>query len=305
MSTLLIIDAPAVLHRAWHALPKLTDPRGRVINAVYGFMNLFLKLLKEQKPDYIAIAFDTAAPTFRHKLYKDYKATRTPQPQIFYDQIPVLKNILHSSGILTFEKDGFEADDIIGSLNRGLKSQNSNLKSVIVSGDQDLFQLIDDQTVIYYLPLGLSKLKIYDKSSVRQRFGVNPKNLIDLKALTGDASDNIPGAKSIGLQTAINIIKQFNDIESMYKHIESCRQGEKCFIKETLINILIEHKGEIFFGKKLVTIKDDIKNLTDLNGCSIKKLDQEKLKKSLKNLGFTSLVSRLEKADNHKQSKLF
>ncbi len=302
---LIIVDASAVLHRAWHALPKLTDPKGRIVNAVYGFTTLLLKLLREQKPDYITITFDTKAPTFRHKKYKEYKATRVPQPQEFYDQIPIVKDLISAFDIQIFAKDGFEADDLIGTINN-ISSEIPNLKSIIISGDKDLFQLVDDKTEVYFLKQGLAQMKIYNQDAVFQRFDLNPKRLIDFKALSGDPSDNIPGVKNIGPKTALGLIKKFGSIEKIYQHLEKCHtKKEDCQIKESLADLLLKNKKEAFLGKELVTIKQDVKGIDNLENCKIKNINQEKVKAMFEKLGFNSLIRRLEQASLSQQNKLF
>ena len=301
MSTFIIIDAPAVLHRAWHALPKLTDHKDRVINACYGFTLLLLKLLREQKPDYVAVTFDTPAPTFRHKAYKEYKATRAPQPQEFYDQIPITKEVLHAFGIKVFEKEGFEADDLIGTLNN-LKSKILNLKSLIVTGDLDLFQLVDDKTKIYFLKQGIAHVKIYDKDAIYARFEIRPEKLIDFKALRGDPSDNIPGAPGIGAKTASELIKKFGGVQEIYEHLETHFGGKTCLIKKSLAETLLANKKMVLLGKKLIAIKQDVKGIEGLEKCKIKEFNQEKIKSQFEKLGFKTLIKRLEKTGSQQQT---
>jgi len=288
-SKFIIIDGPAVLHRAWHALPKLTDPKGRVISAVYGFTSLLLKLLREYQPQYLAVAFDTPAPTFRHQVYKEYKATRVPQPQEFYDQFPIVKDILKTFGIKTLEKEGFEADDLIGAL-----VKKSSLNNLIVTGDLDTLQLINQKTKVYFLRQGISEVKIYDQEAVKNRFGLSPEQLIDFKALRGDPSDNIPGARGIGEKTALALIQKFGSLENIYQHLNE--------IKESIRKLLIEQKEQIFLGKNLVTIKSDISEIDSLENYRLEKIDQEKIKQKFEELGFKSLIKRLEKNQNEKQN---
>jgi DNA polymerase-1 len=288
-SKFIIIDGPAVLHRAWHALPKLTDPKGRVISAVYGFTSLLLKLLREYQPQYLAVAFDTPAPTFRHQVYKEYKATRVPQPQEFYDQFPIVKDILKTFGIKILEKEGFEADDLIGAL-----VKKSSLNNLIVTGDLDTLQLINQKTKVYFLRQGISEVKIYDQEAVKNRFGLSPEQLIDFKALRGDPSDNIPGARGIGEKTALALIQKFGSLENIYQHVNE--------IKESIRKLLIEQKEQIFLGKKLVTIKSDISEIDSLENYRLEKIDQEKIKQKFEELGFKSLIKRLEKNQNEKQN---
>ncbi|MDA2922048.1 hypothetical protein MYX07_02145 [Patescibacteria group bacterium AH-259-L07] len=308
---LIVIDAPAVLYRGWYALPKIKDPKGRTINAVYGFTALLLKLLREQKPDYIAAAFDTPAPTFRHKKYKKYKATRVPQPQEFYDQIPITKQVIESFNIPVFSKDGFEADDLIATLVTNQKSKIKNLTSLIVTGDLDLLQLVDHHTNVYFLKQGVKNIKIYDTDAVYKRFDLPPNSLIDFKALAGDPSDNIPGAPGIGLKTATDLIKKFKTIENIYKYIE--KPGDKTpkesklptgQVKESVVQTLIKRKKDVLLAKELITLKNDVKG-SSLGSHDHIKLDIEKITRLFNTLGFKSLLKRLEQINAGEQNKLF
>lgn len=304
MTKLVLIDAQAVLHRAWHALPKLTDSQGRVVNALYGFSSLLLKLINEQKPDYLAVAFDTQAPTFRHQEYKEYKAGREKQPPEFYDQIPLTKTVVNAFDIPVFLKEGFEADDLIGAIIQSQKKKNPEIESLIVTGDLDLCQLVDLKTSIYYLRQGLSQIKIYDLKAVKERFELEPKQLIDFKALRGDPSDNIKGMEGIGPKTALNLIKNFKNLDNLYKHLEICFKNEKqCQIKQPLAERLWKNREQVFRDKKLVTIEKNIPGL-DLEKVRRKNLDYEKIKKVFEKFGFKSLIKRLE-IFNPKKQKLF
>lgn len=300
----LIIDAPAILHRAWHALPKLTDKKGRVINAVYGFISFFLKLLREIKPIYLAACFDTAAPTFRHQLYKDYKATRVSQPQEFYDQIPLTKEILKAFNIPVFEKHGYEADDLIGILSR--QNETRNLETIIVTGDLDTLQLVDNKNKVYFLKRGISEIKIYDENLVKEQYGLTPKQLIDFKALKGDPSDNIPGVKGIGKKTAFELVQRFGSLEGIYQYLEKCSNIDSKEIRPEVKKLLIEQKDQAFISKKLITIlKEPPKDLT----VEIKPWpgpNNEEVKEIFKQFGFKSLLERLKKVEiNPKQSSIF
>ncbi len=289
---LIIIDAPAVLHRAWHALPKLTDPRGRVINAVYGFSSLLLKLVREQKPNYLAAAFDTKAPTFRHLKYKEYKAGREKQPQEFYDQIPLAKQIAQGFAIPTFSLDGYEADDLIAAIIKGQKQEIAGLKSLIVTGDLDLLQLVDKQTSLYFLRQGLSQIKIYGPDEIKERFGLSPKQLIDFKALRGDASDNIKGVPGIGEKNALDLIKKFKNLENIYAHLE--KNKEENLIKKNIAEILRKNKERAILTKELVTIKQKIEKLNFKKIMPFDAACFQTAIPTLKEFGFKSLIKRLE-----------
>lgn len=299
---LILIDAQAVLHRAWHALPKLTDSKGRVVNAVYGFTSLLLKLIREQEPDYLIVAFDTKAPTFRHKEYKEYKAGREKQPQEFYDQIPLSQEVVKAFDIPVFVKDGFEADDLIGAIIKTQREKNPQIESLIVSGDLDLCQLVDSRTSLYYLRQGLSQVKIYNQKDIKERFSLSPEQLIDFKALRGDPSDNIKGMEGVGPKTALDLIKRFKNLENLYNHLEKCfKKGEKCSIKQSLAERLWKNKEQVLKDKRLVTIEKDIPGLDSEKIERLKSFDYEKIIKIFQNLGFKSLIKRL----GNQQNKLF
>jgi len=302
---LIIIDAQAVLHRAWHALPPLTNPQGQTVNAVYGFTSLLLKLIREQEPLYLAVAFDTKAPTFRHKEYKEYKAGREKQPNEFYDQIPLTKNLLKSFDFPVFEKDGFEADDLIGTIIKKMGKQYPEINSLIVTGDLDLCQLIDKNTFVYFIRQGISQIKIYGIKEVKERFELSPEQLIDFKALKGDPSDNIKGLEGVGEKTALSLIQKFKNLESIYSHLEKClikKQGI-CEIRTGLAKHLWENKTHVFREKKLVKIETNISGL-DIKKIKPIKLNSEKIIKAFENLGFNSLIKRIE-TNGFNQPKLF
>ena len=193
-----IIDGNAIVHRAWHALPPLTTKSGQLVNAVYGFALTLLKALKDLKPDYVAVTFDTKAPTYRHREFKEYKAQRVKQPDELYEQFPLIKEVVTAFQIPILEKEGYEADDVIATIVENVKCQMSNVKCIVVTGDMDTFQLVDENTEVYSMHKGISDTIIYDVEQVKKRFeGLEPKQLVDFKALRGDPSDNIPGVKGI------------------------------------------------------------------------------------------------------------
>ena len=242
--------------------------------------------------------FDTVAPTFRHKLYKKYKANRIKQPKEFYDQIKISKQMLHDFGIKTLEKDGFEADDLIGCLSK-LKSKKSNIISLIVTGDYDLFQLVDNKTKIYFLRQGATQIKIYDKALTRKLFDLDPKQLIDFKSLRGDPSDNIPGIPGIGKKTATQLIKEFGSLKNIYQYLKN--QPKNCSIKKKTVNLLLNYKKQALLAKTLVTIKQNIKGIDNIEKYKIKKINKGKIRKSFEQLGFKSLIKKLDKMRTEQQ----
>ena len=197
--TLVLIDAHALIHRAYHALPPLNTGKGELVNAVFGFSSILLKVLKDLAPDYIAATFDLAGPTFRHKEFEAYKATRVKAPDELYAQIGRVKEVLAAFNIPVFAKAGYEADDLLGTISHQLKTKNYKLKTIIVTGDLDTLQLVDENTNVYTLKKGVKDTIMYDEAAVRGRFGgLSPEQMNDYKGLKGDPSDNIPGVPGVG-----------------------------------------------------------------------------------------------------------
>ncbi len=298
---LIIIDCNSIIHRAFHAIPPLATKKGELVNAVYGFTSVLLKLLRELQPVYIAACFDTAAPTFRHQAYKEYKANRVRQPQEFYDQIPLAKEVLQALNIPFFEKDGYEADDLIGILTKTY--YRPEIEIVIVTGDLDTLQLVDQKTRVYFLHQGVSGVKIYDENQVKSRYNLGPQQLLDFKALVGDPSDNIPGIKGVGKKTALELIKRFGSLEAIYEYLEKDDVSE---IKEGIKKLLIKQKESAFLSKQLVAIiKEPPQNLF----LEIKIWpgpNSQKVMNTFKQLGFKSLAERFQKQKiNPGQTKIF
>lgn len=283
MPRLILIDSNALIHRAYHALPPLKTKKGVLVNAVYGFVSVLLKVLRELKPDYLAAIFDLAGPTFREIEYKEYKAKRVKPPQEMYDQIPLIKQILQAFNIPIYEKQGFEADDVIGTI----ASHRPSLEILIITGDLDALQLIDKNTKIYTLKKGIKETMIYDESAVFERYGLKPEQIIDLKGLKGDPSDNIPGVPGIGEKTAIELLKKFGSLKNLYQQIEKADLNPKLKAK------LLEYKEQAFFSQHLATIKKDVPIEFNLEKCGWGKYDKEKVIKLFKELEFNSLIERL------------
>ncbi len=291
---LIIIDSNALLHRAYHALPPLTTKKGELVNAVYGFLLVFLKAIKEFQPDFIAATFDLGAPTFRHKKFKEYKAKRPVVPEEFYQQIPKIKEVLESFNVPIFEKEGFEADDVIGTISfLAPKEQNSSeIETIILSGDLDVLQLIDKNTKVYTMRKGLKDTILYDDKAVQERYGISPSQLIDFKALRGDPSDNISGVIGIGEKTAAQLIKSFGSLENIYKEIKTETDKSK-EIKPAIKEKLIKYKDQAFLSKMLVQIRKDAPIDFNLEKCQWKGYNKEKVAQILKDLEFYSLIERL------------
>lgn len=270
MKRLVLIDANALVHRAFHALPPLTTRKGELTNAIYGFSSILLRIINELNPDYMAAAYDLPAPTFRHKEYEDYKATRPKAPDELYEQIPKTKEVLKAFNISILERQGFEADDIIGTVAKKM-TKNKIDEIIILTGDLDTLQLVDNKIKVYTLKKGLSDTVIYGEKETEGRYGLKINQLVDYKGLRGDASDNIPGVKGIGEKTATSLLKEFGTIENLYNKIEKMtdKQIEKHpFLTKKLVEKLKQDKEMAFFSKKLVTIREDVPlklNLKDLD----------------------------------------
>src|SRR3989338_6879959 len=207
---LIVIDSSSLLYRAFHALPPLTNAKGQPTGAVYGFLLIFFKAIKDLEANYIVACFDTKKPTFRHEKFEEYKAGRAPTPDGISAQFPVIKEVLKAFNIPLFEKEGFEADDIIATI---AKKYAGDAKVFIVSGDLDNLQLVDENIKVYTPGKSIKETILYDDAKVVERFGVTPAQMNDFKALTGDNSDNVPGVPGIGKKTAAEIIQQYSSIE--------------------------------------------------------------------------------------------
>lgn len=294
---LIIIDGNAVVHRAFHALPPLTTKKGQLVNAVYGFLLVFLKTLKEFQPEFVVATFDFPAPTFRHKEFEYYKAQRPKTPDELSQQIPIIKEILKSFNVTIFEKEGYEADDIIGTIVEKVKSTSltirkgpgqTSVKSIIITGDLDTLQLVKGEEItVYTLKKGIKDTVLYDASQVKERYGIEPEQLLDFKALRGDPSDNIPGVPGIGEKTALSLIKEHGSLEKTYQAIDNG------LVKEKLGAKLQDYKEQAFLSKKLAQIKKDVPVDFDLEKCRWQDYNKEKASQILKNYDFYSLIPRL------------
>jgi len=292
---LIIIDSNSVIHRAFHALPPLSTKEGELVNAVYGFLLVFFKAIKEFKPDYIAACFDLPFPTFRHKKFKEYKAKRPPTPKELYNQIPKVKEVLEAFNVSIFEKKGFEADDIIGTIGKRVPQRQDfpEVQIIILSGDLDTLQLVDRCTRVYLLRRGIKNTVLYDEKLVEERYlGLKPQQLVDFRALRGDPSDNIPGVRGIGEKTAIKLLKEFRTLDNLYDQLEKKTKksgGLKLRIKE----LLIQQKEQAFLSKDLATIEKNVPINFNPKKIQWGEYDKGKIVGVLKKLGFHSLIKRL------------
>jgi len=299
MYKFLIIDGSSLMYRAYYALPMLTTSEGLPTNALYGFTMMLIKLIEEEKPDYIAIAFDKKAPTFRHKEYQDYKATRQAMPEELAEQVDYLKEIIDGFNIKTLELEGYEADDIIGTISK--LAEEKGMEVLVVTGDRDALQLVSDKVKIKISKKGITQMEEFDEKAILERYGITPQQFIDLKGLMGDKSDNIPGVPNIGEKTAIKLLKDFGTIENLIQNLSQLK-GK---IKENIEN----NKELAIMSKRLATIKRDIPIEIDFEEYKVKKFNEEKLLELFNKLEFFSLIDNIKKessieiVDNHKVEK--
>jgi len=296
MKKLILIDGNAIVHRSFHALPPLTNRKGEMTNAVYGFSSVLIKVINELKPDYVAAAFDLAAPTFRHIEYDQYKAKRVKAPDELYAQIPRTKEVLNVFGIPVFEKEGFEADDIIGTIAK--KYTNKEIDILIITGDLDTLQLIDDNIRVYTMKRGLNDTIIYGEKEVEARYGLKVSQMIDYKALRGDPSDNIPGVKGIGEITATSLLKEFKTLENLYKNVEKVKS-------KNILEKLKKDKQMAFFSKSLATIRLNVPIKIDLKQLDWQNhFNMEKVRELFGELGFQTLLRRLPGGEPEKKPEI-
>jgi len=281
-----VIDGNALIHRCFHALPPFKTSKGELINAVYGFVSILLSIFDKEKPDYVAVAFDKKGPTFRHVLSSEYKSTRVKAPDELYAQIPRVYDVVHTFGIQIFEKQGFEADDLIGTLAAHVEN-DKNLHTIIVTGDMDTIQLVGDRTILAANRTGFSNVIYYDRQAVRQRYGIDPEQMIDYKALVGDKSDNVLGLPGIGPKTAVDLLRKYDSIEGIYAHIDK--------LHATLRKKFEDYKEQVTLSRKLVSIVRDVPIEFDIDRCSVSNINLREVKKLFSELEFKALTKRLEK----------
>lgn len=297
LKKLVVIDGNAIIHRSFHALPPLSTKKGELVNAVYGFASTLLSVIERFQPDYILATFDLAAPTFRHEEYKEYKATRVKAPDELYAQIERVKELVRAFNIPIYEKAGFEADDVIGTISHNIKQETynkgENIETIIVTGDLDTLQLVDESTKVFALRRGITDTVLYDGAAVMERFGLRPDQMIDYKGLRGDASDNIPGVKGIGEKTATTLLQTYGTLEKVYENIAE--------IKGAVKDKLEKDKAQAFKSKWLATIVLDAPVKLELEKAVTHEFDRPTIVKLFQELNFFSLIKRLP-GDNEKVS---
>ena len=281
MEKLVLIDGNSLINRAFYAMPPLSTKKGEITNAVYGFMNMFFKMLDAEKPTAVAVAFDLKAPTFRHNMFLDYKATRKPMPEELRPQIPLLKELLRLMGITVVEKEGWEADDIIGTI-----AKKTNVKTIIITGDRDSFQLVDDETEVHFTKRGITDVEVLDHLTFKDKTGISPSQVIELKALMGDSSDNIPGVKGVGEKTALSLIQQYGDIDNLYAHVDE--------LKGKLQEKIIDGKESAYLSRTLATIDVDAPIDSDVSKMSFSFPFASNVKQRFIDLEFKTLSRRTD-----------
>lgn len=289
---LVLIDGHSILHRAFYGVPDLTNAAGVHTNAVYGFLNIMFKILDEETPDYLIVAFDMSAPTFRHKMYDAYKGTRKPMPEELRQQVPLIREVLDAMQIETVALEGYEADDLLGTIAK--QSEQKGVEVSIVSGDRDILQIASDHIMVRIpkTKKGVTEIENYKTEEVLAAYGVTPSEFIDMKALMGDASDNIPGAPGIGEKTASAIIQKYKSIENAYAHIEEITPAKA---KKSLADNYVQ----VQLSKKLATINVNVPIVYDLEAAGYGNMFNSDAYSLFKRCNFNSFLKRFDiQADN-------
>ncbi|KKS32978.1 MAG: polymerase protein [Candidatus Amesbacteria bacterium GW2011_GWA2_42_12] len=308
MNKLLILDGNSVLHRAYYALPDWRNRSGEATAGVYGFMSMLIKALEQLKPTHLVIVFDHPSPTFRHNMYVGYQTNREKERQVSEDiwgQVDKLKQVFELIGVPVYQIAGFEADDVIGTIS--VQASAFSVQTIIITGDRDLMQLVDEKVHLCMPLKGLSDMTEVDRNKVHERLGVWPEEVIDYKALVGDSSDNYPGVPGIGPKTAVQLIEEFGSFEEIYSKIQNLKSKDpnKFQISKNQIQKLIDgyEGGEL--SKRLATIKRDVPVTYDNTQCSIP--NAQKMAEVLAKLGYRSLTKRVDKTkvDSVNQVGLF
>ena len=286
MEKLVLIDGNAIVHRAFHALPPLHAHKGMPTNAVYGFFGMVLKVINDLRPKYLVVTFDRAAPTFRQQMFVGYQAQRPKMKDELSTQFKLLHEILENAKFKIFEVDGYEADDMIGTIS----NQAKNLDVIILSGDRDLLQLVNGHVMMIAPIVGVTKMILFNKDKVVEKYGLDPEQIPDYKALVGDPSDNYPGVAGIGPKTASDLIKKFDSLENLYQRLSE--------VAPKIAEKLAIDAEQSALAKKLATIDVDAPIKFVLDQAKTDDIDEKSLLKNFKKLGFNSLINRfnLDKA---------
>ena len=307
---LLLVDGSALLHRAYHAYPPLTTKTGEVVGAVYGVVSMLISALEAEQPSHIVVAWDLPKPTFRHEKYVGYKAQRPPADAEMVAQIPTVKATIEAMGITQLAVEGYEADDIIGTLATKanyewrITNDAERIDVIILTGDQDAMQLVCDDVRVLTPPKGKEPAKLYGPDEVWNKYGVHAEQIVDYKALVGDTSDNIPGVAGIGPKTAAQLLKQFGTLERIYEQINTQIPitNNQTIINDKIKQKLIEGKVSAFLSQELARIVTDMQLPLDPEELVYQGLAQPGLRAALEELGFRSLIKRIWKEEQHERA---
>ncbi|MCP4691393.1 MAG: DNA polymerase I, partial [Desulfobacterales bacterium] len=288
--TIYMIDGTAYIYRAFHAIRSLANSKGLPTNAVFGFSRMLIKLVQDRSPEHLIMFFDSRGPTFRHEMYKEYKANRPPMPEDLAVQIPLIKKVTEAFSIPIVEMPGYEADDLIGTMARLAEKEGCSV--VMVSGDKDFVQLITERTVLWD-PM---KDKTTDLNAVREKFGVEPRQIIEVMGLSGDSADNVPGVRGVGPKTAITLIKTFGDMDALYERVDE-------ITKKKQHENLVACKELAFLSRRLVTIDTEAPTSFDVESCKYTPPDNARLSELFKELEFRQLQQEFHQEAERPEKK--
>ncbi len=286
MQKFVLIDGNAILHRAFHALPPLNNKQGQQTNAVYGFFSMLFKIITDIRPEFLAICFDRPKPTFRKELFIGYQAKRPKMDSDLIPQIGLVHKGLEKSKIPIFEIDGYEADDLIGTISKKVVDKKENIRVIIVSGDRDLLQLVNSHVSVLAPIIGITKMILFDEEKVKERYQLLPNQIVDYKALVGDSSDNYPGVMGIGPKTASSLLQKYETFENLYNHLNE--------LEEKVATRLAQDAEQAALCLKLATIVNDVPLTLKLKDAQASKFNIESLIDFFQEMGFQSLINRLE-----------
>ena len=292
----LLIDGHALIYRAYHAFPELTDPSGRLVNAVYGFARILLVAVRDFSPKYLAVCFDSKEKTKRAERYEEYKANRPEMPDDLKPQIEIIRQLVEILNIPQFIQPGVEADDLIGTIGLILEKTKNGPVTVVVTGDKDLLQLVSSDLHVFIPARSKTQGDTeYDPENVRRLLGLEPSQVVDYKALMGDPSDNIPGVKGIGKKTALNLIHQFKTLEATISAAKKARLESEyqAPLTKTVVEKLVAEEEVARLSQSLATIDRDVSLEFNLQACAVSEYDKERAVELLKSLGFFSLLKLL------------
>lgn len=299
---LVLLDAHAILHRAYHALPPLTNKEGKPTNAIYGFTTMLLRLLSELQPTHLAAAFDMPGPTFRQKIWTQYQEKRPEAASNLIAQFPLAHELLDELNIAHYQCEGYEADDILGTLVKqfqDLESEEQNGEAVIVTGDRDLLQLVNDKVKVLVPVRGFGQTKIYTKELIRKEFGVEPWQWVDVKALKGDPSDNYPGVRGIGPKTAEKLIREYETLENLFAHLDELARSDPQTARK-----LAEGAEDAGLGKKLAQIVTNAPVRLDWETAQVTRINWQRGAGYMRErLGFKSIAQRIERQKDGKEKE--